>query len=94
MNRALSLDAAARNSHLRQRRRLASLRSVVENAVHIQRETQSIEMIQRSKSSKIFATAENSIEPSGSVIAKIDQLVNTQAKFMKNITILMSKFVT
>ena len=60
INRALSLDAVARNSRMRQRRRLASLRSVVENLVETQRDTQSNEMMQRGNASRVFATAKNS----------------------------------
>ena len=59
INRALSLDAVARISRMRQRRRLASLRSVVENPVETQRDTQSNEMMQRRNASRVFATAEN-----------------------------------
>ena len=94
INRALSLDAVARNSRMRQRRRLASLRSVVENPVEIQGNTQSNELMQRGNASRVFATAENSTDLSGSVNAKIDQLVNSQAEFMKNMSNMMSKFVT
>ena len=94
INRALSLDAVARNSRMRQGRRLASLRSVVENPVEIQGNTQSNELMQRGNASRVFATAENSTDLSGSVNAKIDQLVNIQAEFMKNMSNMMSKFVT
>ena len=79
---------------MRQRRRLASLRSVVENPVETQRDTQSNEIMQRGNASRVFATAVNSTDLSGSVNAKIDQLVNSQAKFMKNMSNMMSKFVT
>ena len=94
INRALSLDAVARNSRMRQRRKSASLRSVVENPVETQRDIQSNEMMQRSNATRVFATAENSTDLSGSVNAKIDQLVNSQAKFLKNMSNMMSKFVT
>ena len=69
INRALSLDAVARNSRKRQRRRLASLRSVVENPVEIQGNTQNNELMQRGNASRVFATAENSTDLSGSVNA-------------------------
>ena len=94
INRALSLDAVARNSRMRQRRRLASLRSVVENPVETRRDTQINEMMQRSNATRVFGTAENSTDLSGSVNAKIDQIVNGQAEFMKNMSNMMSKFVT
>ena len=51
-------------------------------------------MMKRSNASRVFATAETSTDPSGSVNAKIDQLVNSQAGFMKNIANMMSIFVT
>ena len=94
INRALSLHAVARNSRMRQRRRLASLRSVVENPVEIQGNTQSNELMQRGNASRVFATAENSRDLSGSVNAKIDQLGKSQAEFMKNVSNMMSKFLT
>ena len=94
INRSLSLDAVARNSRMRQRRRLASLRSVVENSVETQRDTQSNEMMQRGNASRVFATEKHSTDLSGSGNAKIDQLVNSQAEFMKNMSNVMSKFVT
>ena len=50
--------------------------------------------MQRGNASRVFATAENSTDLSGSVNAKIDQLVNSQAEFMKNMSNMMSKFVT
>ena len=75
INRALRLDAVARNSHMRQSRRLASLRSVSENPVEIQSDTQSNEMMQRSNSSRIIVTVEILNDSSGSANAKSDQRV-------------------
>ena len=94
INRILSLDAVARNTRMTQRRRLASMRTVVENPVETQRDTQSNEMMQRGNASRVFLTAENSTDLSGSVKAKIDQLVLSRAEFMKNMSNMMSKFVT
>ena len=65
MNRALSLRAVVRNSCIRQRRRLASLRSFVANTVEIEKYTQSIEMMPRSTSSRVFATAKHSSHSCG-----------------------------
>ena len=51
-------------------------------------------MMQRNNAPRLCDTAENSWDPSGSVNAKIDQLVNSQAEFMTNMSNMMSKFVT
>ena len=70
---------------MRQRKRLAYLRSVVENSVETQRDTQRNEMIL----SNVLTTAENSNDPSGSVNAKFDKLVNREADYLKNMSNMM-----